>query len=410
VNRTSDSPLAIDATRSRFSASPLFKNRSKTSGRAVDSPVMIFHLLFAVTIAAADPSSSPLPGLPGAADHQHVMWYRETPAPKGVEPKPVTSPAEWAIRRAAIMQGLQAAMGDLPDRSHLPPLDIQTTETFTGDGYQRHTISFANLFNERVTAYLYIPANIPTGEKRPAVLSLQPTGMPGKEIPDGRGPYKMNRAYALELAQRGYVVISPDYPSFGDQKDYDFAHSPYKSGSMKAISDNMRCLDLLTARNDVDPRKIACIGHSLGGHNTLFTAAFDPRIAVAVTSCGWTPFHFYYGGKKLNNWAQDRYMPRVRDVFGNSPDHMPFDFPEVLAAIAPRPVYSNSPLKDANFDFEGVKVGIAEAQKIYTLLGASGNLVVRYPDYPHDFPDESRREACRFIDSHLHVKPVREVP
>ena len=341
-----------------------------------------------------------------APDHRTLSWYRDSSGAI----QPIRTPQDWEKRKAGVLKAMQEVMGDLPDRSALPPLDLRITETFQGEGYQRHTVSFANLHDERVTAYLYVPANIASGQRRPAALALQPTGMQGKEIPDGRGPRQLNRAYGLELARRGYVVVSPDYPSFGEQKDYDFARSKYASGTMKAISDNMRCIDLLESREDVDPSRIACIGHSLGGHNTLFTAAFDSRIKVAVTSCGWTPFHHYYGGKKLVNWAQDRYMPRVRDVYQSDPDRMPFDFAEVIGAICPRAVFTNAPVNDENFDVAGVRLATPELEKLYQLHGAGERFVVVHPDYAHDFEDETRRQAYDFIDRQLGFSPMRKVP
>ena len=49
---------------------------------------------------------------------------------------------------------------------------------------------------------------------------------------------------------------------------------------MKAIWNNVRAIDLLESLPEVDPDAIGCVGHSLGGHNGLFTAAFDTRIVV----------------------------------------------------------------------------------------------------------------------------------
>ena len=71
--------------------------------------------------------------------------------------------------------------------------------------------------------------------------------------------------------------------------------------------------------------RIGVIGHSLGGHNALFTAVFDERLKAIISSCGFTPFHDYYGGK-LAGWTSDRYMPRIREVYGNDPDKVPFTF------------------------------------------------------------------------------------
>jgi dienelactone hydrolase len=206
-----------------------------------------------------------------------------------------------------------------------------------------------------------------------------------------------NRWFAHELADRGFVCLVPDYPSFGEYP-YDFktqgAH--YASGSMKAIWNNVRALDLLESLPEVDPERIGCLGHSLGGHNSLFTAAFDQRIKAVVTSCGFTAFHHYYGGD-LKGWTSDRYMPRIRDVYENNPDRVPFDFYEVLAATAPRGIFVCAPLHDSNFENEGVKKVVNEVSKIYTLAGAPERLVAEYPDAGHDFPHAEREQAYAWL-------------
>jgi len=169
---------------------------------------------------------------------------------------------------------------------------------------------------------------------------------------------------------------------------------------MKAIWNNHRAVDLLESLAEVDADRIAAIGHSLGGHNAIFTAVFDQRIRAVISSCGFTGFHDYYKGK-LAGWTSDRYMPRLRDVYGLDPDRVPFDFYEVVASFAPRAFFSNSPVADSNFAVEGVKKGIAAAAPIYKLYGDSERLQVRYPECGHDFPPDVREEAYRFIDSVL---------
>ncbi|HEY8661716.1 MAG TPA: alpha/beta fold hydrolase, partial [Hanamia sp.] len=206
--------------------------------------------------------------------------------------KPVTTLAEWAIKRKQILEGMQKAMGRLPDLSGLPPLDMEIIEQLKEDNYTRLTINFTVAENERVPAYLYIPIRKNKKDRLPAMLALHETDLIGKGSVDGQG-HNINLAYAKELAERGYVVIAPDYPSFGDLKEYDFKTDRYQSGTMKSIFDDMRCVDLLEAREDVDPDRIGVIGHSLGGHSALFAGAFDTRLKVVVSSCGWTLMDYY---------------------------------------------------------------------------------------------------------------------
>ena len=347
------------------------------------------------------------------AQHTHsqdLLTYRDSAGQK----KPVNTLAEWKQKRGQILDGMQQAMGQLPQKTDLPSFDIQITDSLLAEHYTRFTISFTVTANERIPAYLYIPHQQGIPEKLPAMLALHPTGELGKQVVDGQSSLP-NRAYAKELAQRGYVVIAPDYPSMGDLQPYDFEEDRYQSGTMKAIFNHIRCVDLLQARADVDPERIGVIGHSLGGHNAMFVAAFDPRLKVMVSSCGWTLMDDYdageevskqYGGR-LGPWAQERYMPLLRDQYHLDPEKIPFDFDEVIASLAPRAFFSNSPLRDSNFDVNGVRKGIAAAAEVYRFLQAEDNLQVRYPEAGHDFPPDVRHQAYRFIDNILEHHPAQ---
>ncbi len=59
---------------------------------------------------------------------------------------------------------------------------------------------------------------------------------------------------------------------------------------MKAVWDNIRAVDLLVSLPEVNAARLAAVGHSLGGHNALCTAVFEPRLKAVVTSCGFTTF------------------------------------------------------------------------------------------------------------------------
>ena len=101
----------------------------------------------------------------------------------------------------------------------------------------------------------------------------------------GLGDVK-NRAYALELAERGYVTLAPNYPLLAKYQP-DLKKLGWESGSLKAVWDNMRGLDLLASLDYVETSNgFGPIGHSLGGHNSVYTAVFDDRLKVIVTSCG----------------------------------------------------------------------------------------------------------------------------
>lgn len=321
----------------------------------------------------------------------------------------IKSRSDWEKKRIQILDDMQKGMGALPDRSNLPDFDLQYTDSLTRDNYIRYTINFLVAENERLTAYLYVPVHLKKEIKYPAMLALHETDSLGKGSVDGQGKNK-NLAYAKELAQRGYIVIAPDYPSFGDMKDYDFGKDRYQSGTMKGIFDHMRCVDLLQSMPIVNPDEIGVIGHSLGGHNSIFVGAFDTRLKVVVSSCGWTGFDYYdvgeiaiqkYGGR-LGPWAIERYMPLLREKYDLDSKKIPFDFDEMISAIAPRIFFSNSPLQDKNFSVEGVKNTIEDVAKVYKFLNVPANLLVYYPEAKHDFPPEIRQKAYALLDSVFH--------
>ncbi len=347
-------------------------------------------------------------GYANFSGNSDLLFYKNADGNK----VPVTNEAEWEQKRWQILQGMQQAMGPLPDRSNLPPLDIHIRDTLETSSYYRLTISFTAAENERVPAYLYIPFRKGIQGKLPAMLVLHGTGEAGKRLVDGESPLA-NRAHAKELAQRGYIVIAPDYPSMGELREYDFVNDRYQSGTMKGIFNHMRSIDLLQDREDVDAGRIGVIGHSLGGHNAMFAGAFDSRLKVIVSSAGWTLMDYYdigevaherFGGR-LGPWAQDRYMPLLRDKFDLNGEKFPFDFDEVIAALAPRAFFSNSPVNDGNFDVTGVKKGIASTSEVYRFLDVEDRLQVRYPEAGHDFPPEVRLEAYRYIDKILEHTP-----
>lgn len=319
----------------------------------------------------------------------------------GGQRQTVNSPFLAALRREHTLSGMSLAMGPLPDSSRRCPLDVEVASEVDRGVYLERRISFAAEPGDRVPALLLLPKNLQP--QNPAMLCLHQTTGIGKGEPAGLGGLP-NLHYAKELAEDGFVCLVPDYPSFGDYV-YDFsskgAAAGYVSGSMKAIWNNLRAVDLLQSLPEVDPDRIGCIGHSLGGHNSLFTAAFDQRLKAVVTSCGFTGFHDYYGGR-LGGWTSDRYMPRIREIYGNDPDRVPFDFQEVLGAIAPRAVFVSAPVQDDNFDNAGVRKVIAEAARVYAVYGASeSSLRAEYPECAHDFPPEVRQRVREWLKERL---------
>ncbi len=345
------------------------------------------------------PGADPMRFAPTAVaypDHSRLDIVRDA---AGNE-RPVRTPADWAERAAHIRANMQQAMGPVPDAFRAAPLEVFVVSEERTEKYLRRKVRFSPEPGDRVPAWVLIPHSLPAGGRAPAMLCLHQTTPIGKDEPAGLGGLK-SLHYAHELAERGYVCIVPDYPSFGEYPfDFKRQGADYASGSMKAVWNNQRAVDLLESLPQVKKERIGVIGHSLGGHNALFSAVFDPRLKAVVSSCGFTPFHDYYGGK-VAGWTSDRYMPRIREVYGNDAGRIPFDFYEVLGALAPRGFFSNSPIGDSNFDIGGVRKAFARAESVYALHQAADRLKLVTPDAPHDFPEAQRQAAYAWLDSIL---------
>ena len=308
---------------------------------------------------------------------------------------PISAASDWPRRRDHILASMQQVMGPMPSDDRKVPLDLHVYDEARLQRYVRKTISFASEAWDRVPAFLLIPHDLKG--KTAAVLCLHQTTPTGKLEPVGLGG--KNFAYAAELAERGLVALAPDYPNFGDYK-IDVYEKGYVSATMKGIWNHRRAVDLLQSLPEVDPARIGAIGHSLGGHNSLFVAAFEPRIKAVVTSCGFTAFPKYFKGT-LTGWSHRGYMPKIATQYDRDPKKMPFDFTEILGTIAPRPLFINAPLGDANFEVSGVRDCVAAATPVYELLGAKDALRVVYPDSGHEFLIGVRKEAYEFFDEAL---------
>lgn len=316
-------------------------------------------------------------------------------------PPPEGRSSRVPANRDAALVRMQQIMGAFPSPGRRVPLDVRVLrEDDLGDCLRREA-TYQSEPGSRVTAWLVLPMSCAeAGRKHPALLCLHQTHPAGRDVVVGLG-HSPDDEYALELARRGFVCLAPPYPLLADYAP-DLKSLGYVSGALKAVWDNSRALDLLASLPFVSTNLgFGAIGHSLGGHNGLFTAAFDVRVTVVVTSCGFDSFRDYYDGDPGvwaagRGWTSTRYMPRLAEYRGRL-NEIPFDFADVLAAIAPRAVFVSAPPGDMNFRWRSVDRIAAEVRPLF---GAAA-LVVEHPDGGHRFPPETRRRAYEFLEQRL---------
>jgi len=264
-------------------------------------------------------------------------------------------------------------------------------------------VSYMVETGQRVSANQFVPA----GEGRqPAVLCIHQHNREyhlGKSEPAGLSG-NPEQFYALELAKRGYVTLAPDALGFEERQHTSLrgmdterfeATRRLTEGSClqaKMLWDLKRAVDYLLMRREVDGRRIGCLGHSLGGQQTLFLAALDRRIAVGVSSCGLSSYRAIFNGAILHNFAL--YVPGILR-YG--------DLDRVLGLVAPRPFLILAGGGDPLFPLEGVQSTVRAARGAYGK--AKDRLRLEVFPIGHGFAAPMREAAYAWFDRWL--KPSR---
>jgi len=133
-------------------------------------------------------------------------------------------------------------------------------------------------------------------------------------------------------------------------------------------------------------------------------------VRAAVSSCGFTLFTCNRRGghgemSDVSDWSHAGYMPRIAELYACRGENMPFEWTQVLAAIAPRAVFINAPEED-DFLVDGVRQCVQSVQPEYARREAPDALVSVHPPGGHDFPTPIREQAYRFLEKALGAGPV----
>ena len=308
-----------------------------------------------------------------APTRNYSPWYQwmtrlaatthEDPLPEG----DLKALPAWLDRRRARLVEL---LGPMPEAVSL---NFETLESVPCDGYRRDKVVFDTEDTMSVPAYLLIPDDR-TGPG-PAVLACHGHG-PGKSQAVGlEHTDAPNSDYALQLVRQGYVVLAPDLRCFGERLDWNpedhyacdtnLVHAVMAGWNPLAqnIWDLQRCLDVLERHQLVDPARIGMVGLSYGGTVTLFTAALDRRVAVAVVS-GY-----------FSSWAESHKMPwnmcGSQVAFGQLGR---LEHEDLGALIAPRPLLIESGTEDYLFPVATAAESVRRTRLVYDQLGRSDRL------------------------------------
>ncbi|MEL6104712.1 MAG: dienelactone hydrolase family protein [Planctomycetota bacterium] len=318
----------------------------------------------------------------------------------------IESVDDWHARRSVLKRRFLDLIRD-QYKPEKPPLDLKVHEEVVVDGiYRRRLISYAVEPDERAHAYLGIPLEVET--PAPAIVALHGTYKYGKKRVAGLID-NPDKAYLDHLCRRGYVIIAPEHFVSGHRipakGPYDTAafhkRHPEWTAVGKFTHEHSIAIDVLQSLNEVDHERIGALGHSLGGHGTMFLAAYDDRIKASACNCGAS---FFRHNTRVESWSRDRwyvYFKPIREALLKK-EMPPIDFHEIMALIAPRAFLDVSGLNDGYGPTQRQRLlMLMKVMEVYELESAPQNFGFYAHGRGHSVAHESRQLIYGFMDSHL---------
>ena len=211
----------------------------------------------------------------------------------------------------------------------------------------------------------------------------------------------------VNLALRGCVVLCYDYHGYGERKTGEHPHHSAggnshdirsfsftrRSATALEVLDAVRALDVLTARPDVDPRRIGFTGESGGGNSTYWVAALDPRVVLAVPVSAVTTFDYWI--RTDVNWDWHQRPPGIRRRA---------DIGTLLALHAPHPllvISSRRGTDDQEFPLHEAEKSFQWAKHVYGLFSAEDAASHYESATDHGYQEDKRSRLYRAVERWL---------
>ena len=303
---------------------------------------------------------------------------------------------DWDAHAALYRQQLAEMLGldPMPPRTELQPV---VTGQSRGSGVVVERLHFQSLPGLYVTANFYRPENATT--PLPAILYL--CGHAKVKRDDlSYGNKTAYHHHGVWFARHGYVCLMIDTIQLGEIEgvhhgtynlnQWWWNSRGYTPAGVEAWN-GIRALDYLEQRPEVDAKRIGVTGRSGGGAYAWWVAALDQRIAAAVPVAGITNLHNHVVDGCVDGHCDCMYPVNTYR----------WDFAQVAALVAPRPLLIANSDNDTIFPLEGVVDVHQKTRRIYQLLGAEANLGLNITPGPHTDTQELQVPAFRWFDRHL---------
>ncbi|HOJ34825.1 MAG TPA: alpha/beta hydrolase family protein [Candidatus Hydrogenedentes bacterium] len=331
----------------------------------------------------------------------YALWklYQPDKAPLRFTARTKKEAEKWQIAARNTLEKT-LGLGILP-KAPLSPKRIETVDK--GD-YVREKILLRTSAYTLMPVYLLLPKK--ADRPLPVVLAFHGHGYGVKDIvglwEDGserQNPDGYQKHFGVMLCKKGFAVAAPEISCFGERQT-DFHVKPGQSAPSTCthtaqlalhlgtsalglrIHDGLKLVDYLETRRDLDVSRLGAMGISGGGMHTLFSTCVDTRIRACVVSgyfCTFRDSIFAMTHCACN------YVPNLH-VFG--------EMFNLAGLIAPRPMLVESGNHDSIFPQKAVRGAVKNAERIYQIFGADGNIEADYFEGRHQI---SGRRAYDFL-------------
>lgn len=319
-----------------------------------------------------------------------------------------------------------------PDAVDPKPELVESVDCGT---YRRERVTFQTTPDVRVPAFVLVPAKL--SGRAPAIVALHDHGgfyLWGKEkivqiegehpvLADFRKRYYGGKSIAIELVHQGYVVVVIDMFYWGERRmllegdavDWRTRPADMSAERIQAFNsragqneqlvgrtiysagftwpgvmfwDDIRTVDYLRTRPDVDPDRIGCVGLSVGGLRSCHLAALDERIKASVVTGWMASFPFQLRRHIRHTIGHTKVVPGL---------YRYLDYPDVATLAMPRPMMVINGSKDGLFDLEGVHRSFEKLNACYRKAGVPDRCLTVLKETPHEFNLEMQSEAWQWL-------------
>lgn len=297
--------------------------------------------------------------------------------------------AEWQRRREEIHTALERAWGGFPETPC--PLDPQKLGAEPRDGYRFERWIFQTLPGVWMTAFAYVPQG---DGPFPAILSVHGHWRNAKQDP-------VVQSRCIGAAKLGFFVLAVDAFGAGERglgEQLGEYHGEMVGSTLFPIGrplsgiqvyENMRAVEYLQSRPEVDGAKIGITGASGGGNQTMYAGAFDDRFGVVVPCCSVGTYDSYLTTASCMCEVVPTGLA-ITEEWG------------VLGSVAPRGLMIISATQDAfQFSVGEAEKSLAFLRPVFAATGAPTHLKHAIFDWKHDYHQPMREAMYGWMTRHL---------